>query len=402
MFIGGAETLLSRQTKFLIDKDYYVDVLLEHSGDSLDLLSHVTRIKVLNKPFFHLYDRSEWRIFFRNIEHSYDAIIGMGLRPGFWASLIQQRLIEEGNYSPKLLIGAYHPREITLSGRNRESYWLSYWMKECIYDSSLLFMSNQVKSSIEKDCETTFKTACVCPIAVDGGPFSEVNRKPVKFRIVSVGRLEPWKTYNYYMIDVINKLHKMGYPVTYDIYGDGAERNKIQGIINKYGLGNTIRLHGNIPYDHFPAVLSTAYAFIGMGTSMIEAGFAKVPSIVAIDNFALPLSYGYLYHLPLYTCGELLQKPPEVEVTQLLIELFSMNQVQYQSECEKIYQYVQEYSMDNIMSIWQRFLNLSPNILRSPNKNKFIHSLAYIYNRFRNIKLMLVDKSFAIGQMKHG
>ena len=63
------------------------------------------------------------------------------------------------------------------------------------------------------------------------------------FKIVSVGRLVPQKGYDQ-LISIISELRKDGYNINLYIIGEGPERNKLEQLISKYSLGESVYLLG--------------------------------------------------------------------------------------------------------------------------------------------------------------
>ena len=118
----------------------------------------------------------------------------------------------------------------------------------------------------------------------------EVNL-PIK--IVAIGRLVDFKTYNFYMIKVLKNLKTKGFNVQFDIYGDGPLKAQIADEINKAGLSESIHLKGTLDYLKFDETVSNYNLFIGSGTAIIQAAALGLPSIVGVENVIEAETYGY-------------------------------------------------------------------------------------------------------------
>ena len=65
-------------------------------------------------------------------------------------------------------------------------------------------------------------------------------------RIFSMSRLVPWKRVDW-SIKAINTLHDRSYPLRFDIYGDGPERNELQKLIEKQFERMVYKLYPSYP-----------------------------------------------------------------------------------------------------------------------------------------------------------
>lgn len=115
--------------------------------------------------------------------------------------------------------------------------------------------------------------------------------KPLK--ITTVGRLVEFKTYNFYMIDVVKALIDRGVDVKFDIYGDGPLKQQVKEKIKKANLQDKIILKGPLDYSKFDTTVADYDLFIGSGTSIIQASALGVPCIVGVENMTVPKTYGY-------------------------------------------------------------------------------------------------------------
>lgn len=346
--IGGVETLLLRMSNWLVNNDYEVKILSQKKGNLIDKFD--SRVNIRIAPFYFrllfipVFAKQILKnSFFKEIEIIYT------FRPRtFWVGSIIARSL---NNSIKLYTGVYHPREYWLNGVNdfRSKYY-SELFNNYLDDQNKIFMSKVVKVSHESFFNRTYTKSNILPLAIESKELEKINRKPNKKKIVSIGRLINFKSYNIFMISVIKDLILEGYDVSYDIYGDGPDRDKINQIISDLDLEQYIKLRGEIDYFQMTKVLEDAYIFIGMGTALIEAGYSKVPSIVCIEGLNLPCSYGYIYDMVDHNIGEQdILNNNYLNVKDLIVRILNLSEEFYNLEMEKTYSYVSKYKMDEIM-----------------------------------------------------
>jgi hypothetical protein len=154
--------------------------------------------------------------------------------------------------------------------------------------------------------------------------FSGELNTPLK--IISVGRLVEFKTYNLYMISVINALKEKGLSVQFDIYGDGPLKSQIQEKIYNLNLYDLIRLKGTLDYSKFDQVVSQYDLFIGSGTAIIQAASLGVPSIVAVENVTQPITYGYSSAVHQYEYNLNGLNLPFFSVEKMIADYYVMNE----------------------------------------------------------------------------
>ena len=211
-------------------------------------------------------------------------------------ALLGYRLSNMLNKNITITVGFYHYIKFLWGGDNVA--WHEKVNRRFIFDflpeESLLFFSEgnrqlYIKHKRKKLTDAnTFRLGVIDKknIKVSG----EVNL-PIK--IVAIGRLVDFKTYNFYMIKVLKNLKTKGFNVQFDIYGDGPLKAQIADEINKAGLSDSIHLKGTLDYLKFDETVSNYNLFIGSGTAIIQAAALGLPSIVGVENVIEAETYGY-------------------------------------------------------------------------------------------------------------
>jgi len=124
-----------------------------------------------------------------------------------------------------------------------------------------------------------------------------------KLRIVSVGRLVPFKSYNLYAPIVTRKLRDAGIDATWDIWGYGPDEAEIASKAQEYIVNDFVKLRGKLPHELFDKTVSSYDLFVGMGTAVLEAAKTGTPVCVAVENQA-DACYGHLHEAPIDSVGD--------------------------------------------------------------------------------------------------
>ena len=124
-----------------------------------------------------------------------------------------------------------------------------------------------------------------------------------KLRIVSVGRLVPFKSYNVYAPIIIRKLRDAGVDATWDIWGYGPDEAVIASKAKEYEVNDFVKLRGKLPHELFDKTVSSYDLFVGMGTAVLEAAKTGTPVCVAVEN-QRDACYGHLHEAPIDSLGD--------------------------------------------------------------------------------------------------
>jgi glycosyltransferase involved in cell wall biosynthesis len=161
-------------------------------------------------------------------------------------------------------------------------------------NQSLLFFSEGSKQLYSKHKKKLFTHSNTFSLGVvDKKEISITGKINKTLRIVAVGRLVEFKTYNFYMAEVVKNLLGAGMKVQFDIYGDGALKEEVRANINKFSMSKYINLKGTLDYSKFDETVAEYDLFIGSGTAIIQASALGVPSIVGVENMMQAKTYGY-------------------------------------------------------------------------------------------------------------
>lgn len=211
-------------------------------------------------------------------------------------ALLGSRLAQKLGKNLPITVGFYHYIKYLWGGdkvawheRLNRTFIFSYLPEEALLFFSVGNRELYVKHKKQKfDNSNTFRLG-----VIDKKEVTPAGDLTTPLKIAAVGRLVEFKTYNFYMVDVVKKLIDKGIDVRFYIYGDGPLKQKIQGKINKANLQDKIVLKGTLEYSSFDSTVSNYDLFIGSGTAIIQASSLGVPCITGVENMLESKTYGY-------------------------------------------------------------------------------------------------------------
>lgn len=213
--------------------------------------------------------------------------------------------------------GVFHPRAYFMTGERKDRIFLNYLIARAIGKDRLFFMNEECKATHAVQWNTTLSSCPILALPINSVDAMWQSSDKAAVRIVSVGRLVDFKTYNLGAATVVRSCLDRGVAVTWDIFGDGPLCSSIKAEIERLGVVGYVRLMGALDYKDFPASVAGYDLFIGGGTAALEAAMVGLPTICATVDEATRC-YGYLHCLPFGNVGELLSNPPTVELAELI------------------------------------------------------------------------------------
>jgi glycosyltransferase involved in cell wall biosynthesis len=320
--IAGVETLALR----------LISELIQGYGDTVGLLLIV---KTPSKSFYKtLHSQCKvYSVFTPGTlaelnKEKWDIVYGFetfGLLFGYW-------FLSRLNHTPKICVGGYHPLEYSWQPE-KKSFLKNFILKHFnrVPRSNLIFMNEEVLNRAKNNL-VELNGAHVIPLPIDSERFAQVQRHPNRTKIVSLGRLVGFKTYNLQMIEAVHEFNKRGIRLNYEVYGDGELRAPMMQLIAKYGLQNQVKLMGSLPYEQIEKSFVDAYCFVGCGTALAEASAAGLPSLVTIEAAVSPgETYGFFTEISGFNVGEFNPTWPQHSLVMMLEKLLSLTPAQYES-----------------------------------------------------------------------
>ncbi|HEY9175927.1 MAG TPA: glycosyltransferase family 4 protein [Verrucomicrobiae bacterium] len=348
LIIGGIETLMARMARWLCDQGHNVVVVVGELGPGASLFHNSKSLVELGHDFERLKTASPERA--ASLLRQHDLLRRVDVIVAFSGSALCAGLGIKSAMNPPAVVcaGVWTPGTYCARGiRGMLADPSGVFFRNLLLPSCRLFPSSSIQAQVESAVGRKVP-GVVWPLAVDGTRFRCVVRRPIHGLIVSVGRLGDMKTYNLWMPQVVKELKQRGLRVQWHVYGDGPDRKRIEELVSAAGVGQQVRLMGTLDYSRFPEVLASAFAFVGMGTSLIEASFAGVPGIPAIIYSRQPQTYGYFSDLPDYACGDVLDRSM-FPVADLLERLLTMTPEQYADAARSTRRHATRFEMDPLM-----------------------------------------------------
>jgi hypothetical protein len=214
-----------------------------------------------------------------------------------------------------------HSRAMFFSGT-----WLTKWFIRHVFmrapAASSYFMNDAAKFAHEAEWNCTLTQPVLrLPIGECVGTWSP--SVDGRLRIVSVGRLVPFKSYNLEIPAIVAELVRCGVDASWTIWGDGPDRVAIEQSILENGVEDRVVLRGALEYERMAAELAHHDVFVGMGTALLEAAGGRMPAVCAIEN-AGAASYGFLSEAPIDSVGDLVSGHGHGSVTADLLRFAGM------------------------------------------------------------------------------
>jgi glycosyltransferase involved in cell wall biosynthesis len=198
----------------------------------------------------------------------------------------------------------------------------------------------------------------------------------IPLRIVTVGRLVGFKTYIFLMLDVVKSLNNQGVRVSYDIYGYGSDKDKINQRIKDLNLENSVRLMGKLEYEFFDSVVKKYDLFIGSGTAIIQAAALGVPSIVGIENMVEPKTYGYFCDTYNYEYNLKGLDLPLIDIEKMILKFLDMAQEERKFVQKKHIESIESFTNESCCKFMEELKNI-----RMPKQEFKYNKILYACSR---------------------
>jgi glycosyltransferase involved in cell wall biosynthesis len=366
--LGGIETFIVRLAKNLSSKNIAVSVLFFSDKSDEKLLNELKQYAQIYywndyiyipsffkntfpifKLLFPLKNKKIKKEILKNVTHIH--------APDTYSLLFSRRICKS---KIPITTGVYHINEY-----NIKPYMNTFFGKKIInileqlpYQNILFF--NEISQNFYNTIfQQKFSKSLVAPIGINlskyEGHFSGYQNK----RIVSIGRLASWKTYNYSMVEVIKKLKEQNVFLSYESFGDGDQREELENLVKKENLQEQVFFHHGIPYHLFKEKIDNSIMFIGSGTALIEASASGIPSLIGIENETKPISYGFLHDTNSYSYQEKELNYPSNSIENYILKLLNLETKDYFHECQKARIRASDFSIEKSASIFIEMLKQS-------------------------------------------
>lgn len=217
-------------------------------------------------------------------------------------------------YDPNFRVtaGIYHQNEFLYEGHVLFSNQLLELFRRIPEKNIVFFNESSRDNYAQFHADPEYNNSTVTPIGV---VLSHDNKSAPVYgskKIISVGNLFNFKTYNAHIIRMLPKLKEEFKDVTYHLYGAGDQRAVLEALADELHVSDIVFFQGRIDYQQLDALWTDADLFVGSGTALIEAAAAGLPALVGIESIQEPLTYGFLSDVQGYSYNELIPGRPMV------------------------------------------------------------------------------------------
>lgn len=376
LLTGGIETLIVRQANWLIKNNFKIILHLSKPGKLDHLLDPNIKI-IYNNNLFNF--RNNISLHTRYINENDVVQI---FRPN--ALFLLYTIFQNININIRVSIGFFHLYEVTYSAGFKNIFLGDYKkLLHYIPVTNWYFINEPTKKRHEEILGYNLDSSVIIPVPVSEN-LNNFDHKPKKFKIVSIGNLRKFKTYNLTALNVIYELAKKYDSISYDIFGAGELYNEMKIFIEKNCMESIVTIHKQLEYENYSQPLRDAYVFIGLGTSVLEAAILGIPSIVALVNDKVGLTNGWVHNLNKINFGEEDETIPKVYLIDLLEDVINMDNEEYKRISMITKSKVKIYSIDSVMrEIIKHYdqLLLINNIKWNPTKYHFHYLLNNIIRK---------------------
>ncbi|MDR7281951.1 1,2-diacylglycerol 3-alpha-glucosyltransferase [Pseudomonas corrugata] len=225
---------------------------------------------------------------------------------GVFGLLFVKRYLNKIAHDFKLSFGIYHQNEIMFGNIDYYFALKAKALFSLLPAESIVFFNEKNRQSFEIFFGKSYAASTLIPIGVDI-PVKDVGvtGDPQSDRIVSIGNLHEFKSYNRHVICMLPELKNTRPNLTYEIYGTGSYEPELVKLVSSLNLDSSVIFKGAIAYEDIPSVLKGALAFVGSGTAIVEASALGLPSIIGIESTVDPITYGFLADIEGFSYNEL-------------------------------------------------------------------------------------------------
>lgn len=270
-------------------------------------------------------------------------------------------LLTRADYATKTVLGAYQT-EIFCALAQPWQYHrklVQNAIRSHIPAQSIVFGNTAGRDFHAIKIDVVLDASPIVRLFVDVEKYRFIERSNlVRKKIVSIGRISPYKTYNFTVLPIIKKLIELGYDIEWDVYGDGEEIEKLRKAVIDLRLADRVHLYGAMSYSMFQNVLNDAFLFIGSGTSLIEAAACGVPALTTIEYSEDPSTYGFISEIDGYNLIEPSLDKNVFSIEDKILEVLSADPATYlelQQQCfEKAMSYAGSSVVDEYIAVFRQ------------------------------------------------
>lgn len=187
---------------------------------------------------------------------------------------------------------------------------------------NIVFFNESSRDNYATHFQRDYSASSILPIGVElekaGAP-----RLAKGHRILSIGNLEGFKTYNRHMITVVAELQERLPLISYEIYGCGPLEGELRQYAAALKVDHRVHFRGYMEYSNFHETIANCDLFVGSGTALLEAAAAGRPALIGIESIETPETYGYLCNAEGFSYNEMRPSAKLTSIAPLVEKLLS-------------------------------------------------------------------------------
>lgn len=226
---------------------------------------------------------------------------------GVFGLIFAKRLVSAGLQLNSLSAGIYHQNEFMFNGVD---YYFAHRARKlfaALHPAAVILFNQANGLAMTKYFGQDYSQSTLVPIGIDEPTAQVIAAAPSRpHRIVSIGNLEIFKTYNEHVIGLMPELLKRDPQLTYEVYGTGANDSRLRELVRQLKLEKSVNFHGAIAYSRLPEALCGALCFVGSGTAILESAVLGIPSITGIESSTGPVTFGYISEVEGFSYNEMM------------------------------------------------------------------------------------------------
>lgn len=380
-FLGGAETLIYRMSKWLVEKKYDVEIVFREIDEELKKICIESKINLVPIKKFTA----------SNYYKATKAKNNQQLIVTFFVVdfILAEQIKKKSQKDVKTILYVVHPYILINKyfSKNKVGIIFKSAMKKLVlkmYNSkSVYFMDEDCINVCSDYYKINLKKAYneIIRLPMYLRYYRKKKKNPGQLKVLSISRIDfPFKGYLLGLIDAIEKLNDNNIKLT--IIGDGPDRSILEKKIEKSTMKHNINYVGAVPYNRLDSHFKNSDLYIGMGTTVLDAVSAGTPAICVYSytlNFKVT---GFFYEAP-HVLGGIKEGEtyPCLDGVYFLEKVNLMNDCQYQALIDKGNEVLKKiYNIDLVMPAFLK------NVLDGKNKNNKLLAPTFILWGLRKIQ----------------
>jgi len=221
--------------------------------------------------------------------------------------------------SIRYLHGVFHPRDFARESEKRHVHMLNRGLARAIGRRSMFFMNVICRESHEKILLQDLSSSEIIPVPIDDRLPAWRPRSIDCVKVCSVGRIVPFKAYNFEASRIVRQALDLGVPVLWDVYGHGSGIELLRKTIEDERVEEHVVFRGSLDPCDFDRTVVSYDLFVGMGTAALQAAQMGVPTLCAIDGEG-ESCYGFLHEVPHGIVGEAVAGLSRVRILDAVVQ----------------------------------------------------------------------------------